>query len=79
MYGEENIQHGPEITILGLGFDLRRMAIDLATARRTALRQEIHEALTTDKLTQGAAGKLKSKIYFAIEHQFGKCGKHWLI
>lgn len=69
-------QHGHDITILGVGFGLRHVVIDLAAARRVAPLQEIHEALTTDKLTQGAAGKLKGKIYFTIEHQFGKCGKH---
>ena len=54
------------------------MVIDVTTARRAALLQEIHEALTTDRLTQGAAGKLKGKIYFAIGHQYGKCGRHLL-
>ena len=74
LYGEDKIQHGSEITILGVGFHFRHLVIDLTAARRAALLQEIQEALSTDKLTQGAAGKLKGTIYFAIEHQFGKCG-----
>ena len=76
--GEDTIQHCIEITILGVGFDFGHMVIDLTPARRTALLQEIHEALTTDKLTQGAAGRLKGKMYFAIEHKFCKCGRHLL-
>ena len=55
LYGEDKIQHGSEITILGVGFNLRHMVIDLTAARRAALLQELQEALATDKLTQGAA------------------------
>ena len=78
LYGEDKIQHGPEITILGVGFDFRHMVIDLTTARRAAFLQEIHEASATDRLTPGTAAKVKGKIYFTIEHQFGKCGRHLL-
>ena len=32
--------------------------------------------MATDKFTQGVVGKLKGKILFAIEHQFGERGRH---
>ena len=78
LFGEDKIQIGRQVQILGVGFDFHRREIFLAPSRLEALLDEIQSILKKNALPPGMAGKLKGKFYFAIEHSLGKHGRHHL-